>query len=204
MAKSYYSLGRSLSRAEAIAGWCYLPFYLVLLSAGIQYLAAALHVSLTALTINIIYFSVNLLFVLLIFRNFLLQRFFGSGFWNFVQALILGFALYYAGTWAVQALEHLLAGQVTIYNNETVNDLIFENRYVMLAVSVIFAPVIEEIANEYAGKVKVGKVNVDDERELALEYGVSSIPTVMVFQNGEVKETSVGYRPKEEIEQLLK
>ena len=84
------------------------------------------------------------MFVLLVFRNFLLQRFFGSGFWNFVQALILGFALYYAGTWAVQALEHLLAGQVTIYNNETVNDLIFENRYVMLAVSVIFAPVIEE------------------------------------------------------------
>ena len=63
----------------------------------------------------------------------------------------------------------------------------------------MLAPVIEEIANEYAGKVKVGKVNVDDERELALEYGVSSIPTVMVFQNGEVKETSVGYRPKEEI-----
>ena len=68
----------------------------------------------------------------------------------------------------------------------------------------MLAPVIEEIANEYAGKVKVGKVNVDDERELALEYGVSSIPTVMVSQNGEVKETSVGYRPKEEIEQLLK
>ena len=68
----------------------------------------------------------------------------------------------------------------------------------------MLAPVIEELANEYAGKVKVGKVNVDDERELALEYGVSSIPTVMVFQNGEVKETSVGYRPKEEIEQLLK
>ena len=68
----------------------------------------------------------------------------------------------------------------------------------------MLAPVIEEIANEYAGKVKVGKVNVDDERELALEYGVSSIPTVMLLQNGEVKETSFGYRPKEEIEQLLK
>ena len=68
----------------------------------------------------------------------------------------------------------------------------------------MLAPVIEEIANEYAGTVKVRKLNVDDERELALEYGVSSIPTVMVFQNGEVKETSVGYRPKEEIEQLLK
>ena len=144
MAKSYYSLGRGLSRAEAIAGWCYLPFYLVLLSAGIQYAAALLHLSLSALTINIVYFSINLLFVLLVFRNFLLQRFFGSGFWNFVQALILGFVLYYAGTWAIQALERLLAGQFTIYNNETLNDLIFENRYVMLAVSVVFAPVIEE------------------------------------------------------------
>ncbi len=68
----------------------------------------------------------------------------------------------------------------------------------------MLAPVIEEIANEYEGKVKVGKVNVDDERELALQFGVNSIPTVMVFQNGEIKATSVGYRPKEEIEQLLK
>ena len=116
----------------------------MLLSAGIQYAAALLHLSLSALTINIVYFSINLLFVLLVFRNFLLQRFFGSGFWNFVQALILGFVLYYAGTWAIQALERLLAGQFTIYNNETLNDLIFENRYVMLAVSVVFAPVIEE------------------------------------------------------------
>ena len=68
----------------------------------------------------------------------------------------------------------------------------------------MLAPVIEEIANEYEGKVKVGKVNVDDERELALQCGVNSIPTVMVFQNGEIKATSVGDRPKEEIEQLLK
>ena len=50
----------------------------------------------------------------------------------------------------------------------------------------MLAPVIEEIANEYEGKVKVGKVNVDDERELALQFGVNSIPTVMVFQNGEI------------------
>ena len=68
----------------------------------------------------------------------------------------------------------------------------------------MLAPVIEEIANEYEGKVKVGKVNVDDERELALQFGVNSIPTVMVFQKGEIKATYVGYRPKEEIEQLLK
>lgn len=145
MAKpSYYSLGRRLSRAEAVAGWCYLPFYLVLLSVTIQYVAALCGVTLSALTINIIYFSINLLFVLLVFRNFLLQRFFGSGFWNFVQTLILGFALYYAGTWLIQWGLQMVAGEVTIYNNETVSDLIFKNRYVMLAVSVIFAPIIEE------------------------------------------------------------
>ncbi len=68
----------------------------------------------------------------------------------------------------------------------------------------MLAPIIEEIAQENEGKVKVGKVNVDEERELALQFGVSSIPTVMVFQNGEIKATSVGYRPKEEIEALLK
>ena len=67
----------------------------------------------------------------------------------------------------------------------------------------MLSPVMEELDGEMTD-VKFCKVNVDDERELALEYGVSSIPTVMVFQNGEVKQTSVGYRPKEEIEQLLK
>ena len=144
MAKSYYSLGRGLSRAEAIAGWCYLPFYLVLLSAGIQYAAALLHLSLSALTINIVYFSINLLFVLLVFRNFLLQRFFGSGFWNFVQALILGFVLYYAGTWVLQFALTKLAPGFTIYNNETVGSLISDNEYIMMAVTIILAPVIEE------------------------------------------------------------
>ena len=68
----------------------------------------------------------------------------------------------------------------------------------------MLAPVIEEIAKEYEGKIKVGKVNVDEERELAIQFGVSSIPTVMVFRNGEIKATSVGYRPKEELEVLLK
>ena len=144
MARSYYSLGRNLSRAEAVAGWCYLPFYLVLLSAMIQFAAAALHLTLSAITVNVIYFSVNLLFVLLVFRNFLLQRFFGAGFWNFVQTLILGFVLYYAGTWVIQLLESRLAGDFVIYNNETVTELISTNRYVMLAASVIFAPIVEE------------------------------------------------------------
>ncbi|MBU1119641.1 thioredoxin [Patescibacteria group bacterium] len=59
-------------------------------------------------------------------------------------------------------------------------------------------PVIEEIANEYEGKAKIGKVNVDEEREVAQKYMVMSIPTVLVMKNGEVVNTLVGLRPKED------
>ncbi len=133
-----------LTRAETVAGWCYLPFYLVLLSVALQYLFALLGISVSAVTLNLIYFCVNLAAVLLIFHNFLRQRFFGSGFWNFVQACILGYVFYQVGTWAVEFAVSKLGGTLEVYNNATVADLVLENRYVMLAISVILAPVIEE------------------------------------------------------------
>ena len=68
----------------------------------------------------------------------------------------------------------------------------------------MLSPIIAEIANEYDGKEKVCKVNVDDEPELANSFNVSSIPMVVVMKNGKVTDASVGYRPKEEIEALLK
>lgn len=68
----------------------------------------------------------------------------------------------------------------------------------------MLAPVIAEIAEEYAGKVKVGKVNVDEQPNLAKRYGIASIPTVMLFKNGEVVNTSLGYRPKNDLETMLK
>lgn len=68
----------------------------------------------------------------------------------------------------------------------------------------MLAPVIAEIAEEYAGKVKVGKVNVDEQPNLANRYGIASIPTVMLFKNGEVVSTSLGYRPKNDLETMLK
>ena len=68
----------------------------------------------------------------------------------------------------------------------------------------MLAPVIAEIAEEYAGKVKVGKLNVDEQPNLANRYGITSIPTVMLFKNGEVVSTSLGYRPKDELETMLK
>jgi len=64
-------------------------------------------------------------------------------------------------------------------------------------------PIVEEIANEFDGKVKVGKINVDEEGELAAEYGVMSIPTLMVFKNGAAVETAVGIRSKQDILKML-
>ena len=67
---------------------------------------------------------------------------------------------------------------------------------------IMIAPAVEKISEEHPD-VKVCKVNIDDEQELAIKYGVMSIPTLMVVKNGEVVNTAVGLRPKEEIEELL-
>ena len=69
-------------------------------------------------------------------------------------------------------------------------------------------PTIEEIAKEYAGKLKVGKLNVDESPQLATNFGVRSIPTLLFFVNGKVKDQIVGAVPKKQIvskiEDLLK
>jgi thioredoxin 1 len=62
----------------------------------------------------------------------------------------------------------------------------------------MLSPVIEEIAEEHP-EIKVGKVNVDEEMSLAEKYGIMSIPTVMVFKNGKLIDTSVGVKPKNEL-----
>ena len=67
----------------------------------------------------------------------------------------------------------------------------------------MLAPVIAQIAQEQEGKIKVGKIDVDEQPELAIRYGIASIPTLKVFKNGEVVNTSVGVIPKPMIEQLL-
>lgn len=67
----------------------------------------------------------------------------------------------------------------------------------------MLGPIIAEIAEEQEGKVKVVKVNVDEEGDLAAQFGISSIPTVLVFQDGKVIANSVGYRPKDAILAML-
>lgn len=63
----------------------------------------------------------------------------------------------------------------------------------------MLAPVIAEIAEEYEGSLKVGKVNVDDENALAMKYGIASIPTLLLFKGGQVVNSSLGFLPKEAI-----
>lgn len=67
----------------------------------------------------------------------------------------------------------------------------------------MLSPVIEEIAKEYAGRAKVGKVNVDEEPELAAMFRVENIPTVVVMKGGKIAETAVGYRSREQIAGML-
>lgn len=67
----------------------------------------------------------------------------------------------------------------------------------------MFAPVLAEFAAAHEGEVKVGKVNVDEEAELAGQFGVMSIPTVILFEGGQVKSTMVGVQPREKLEELL-
>ena len=68
----------------------------------------------------------------------------------------------------------------------------------------MLAPTIAELAEEYKGKVKVCKYNIDDDASVAIKYGVASIPTVILFKDGEVADKSIGFVPKTEIEAMLK
>ena len=66
----------------------------------------------------------------------------------------------------------------------------------------VIGPIVEEIAQERED-VTVGKINVDEEMELAVQFGVASIPTLVVMDQGKVANKAVGYRPKADIEKLL-
>ncbi|WP_394331243.1 thioredoxin [Chryseobacterium soli] len=64
-------------------------------------------------------------------------------------------------------------------------------------------PIIEEVANDFEGKAVVGKVDVDNNQEISMQYGIRNIPTVLIFKNGEVVDKLVGVTPKEVIAEKL-
>lgn len=65
------------------------------------------------------------------------------------------------------------------------------------------APVIDQLATEYEGSVKVGKVDTDQNPNLAVKFGIQSIPTIMIFKNGEVVSQMLGNQPKANLQQAL-
>lgn len=68
----------------------------------------------------------------------------------------------------------------------------------------MLSPIVDQVAEEQQGRVKVVKINIDEEPELAQQFGVVSIPTLLVFKNGQLANRSVGVKPKHAVEQLLK
>ena len=67
----------------------------------------------------------------------------------------------------------------------------------------MIAPMVEQLAIDFQGKVKIGKVNIDNAPDIATKYGISAIPTLMLVKNGKVMEKMVGVRSKEELKALL-
>ena len=67
----------------------------------------------------------------------------------------------------------------------------------------MIAPIVEELATEYEGKVKIGKVDVDNHQKIAMQYGIRSIPTLLVFKDGKVVEQIVGAAPKKTLVEKL-
>lgn len=67
----------------------------------------------------------------------------------------------------------------------------------------MLGPTIDELADEYAGRVRVGKVNTDNSQSLSAQYSISAIPTVLLFQNGEIKERFIGLRNKRDFKASL-
>ena len=67
----------------------------------------------------------------------------------------------------------------------------------------MIAPLLDELASEYDGKVKIGKVNIDEHQNLATQYGIRAIPTMLLFKNGEVAEQIVGMRTKRDLKGSL-
>ena len=65
------------------------------------------------------------------------------------------------------------------------------------------APILEELADEYAGKINFAKVNVDENSSLASKYNIAAIPTMLIFKDGQPAEQVVGYKPKKEFKKIL-
>ena len=67
----------------------------------------------------------------------------------------------------------------------------------------MLGPIVEKLAQDYSGKLKVGKLNVDDNSEISQEYGIQGIPTIILFKNGQMAKQMVGYQPEDKLKSAV-
>lgn len=104
-----------------------------------------------------------------------------------------------------------MAEKIKIINNtQEFDDLIKQNRYVLVdfwatwcAPCKMVAPVIEKIAEKYSEKVIVAKVDVDEQQELAIRYGIQTIPTIILFKEGRVASKEIGVKPMSSFAKMI-
>ena len=104
-----------------------------------------------------------------------------------------------------------MAGNVLEFSDETFSSEVLEASEPVLVdfwapwcgPCKMLAPTIDELADDYAGKVRVGKLNTDESRDVAIKHQISAIPTVMIFKGGEAVERISGLQPKEQLASLL-
>lgn len=137
--------GSDMTRYERLAGFCFLPFYLFLLSLLLQLVLPLLGFELTDLRLNLLYYFICFAVVLLIFHRFLVDSVRSAALWPWVQAVILGFVFYYALNFAVNFLLLRLAPDLANPNEAAVDSLASTGSYPMLVCIVLLGPIVEEV-----------------------------------------------------------
>lgn len=136
---------KPMTRREILLGWCYLPFFIALLALVVGKTFLLLGIPLTSVSLNITCFSIDFLFIIIVFRRFLCQRFFGKGFFRFVKALFWAIlANYTCMVVAALAADRFFA-DLTIYNDQSVQTLLSEQVLVFGLFSVFTIPIVEEV-----------------------------------------------------------
>lgn len=97
-----------------------------------------------------------------------------------------------------------------VANNKNFNDILASSRLVLVDFWAswcgpcrMLSPIVDDIAKEFEGKIEVAKCNIDDAEEVAAQYGIRSIPTLLFFKDGEVADKTVGFVNKAEIEKRI-
>ena len=144
MARTRGGEGSGLSRYETILGFLYLPSYFFLLPLLLQVLFSALGAPLSDLTLNLTYYCVNFVVILLIFHRFFAASARRIQLWPFVQAVILGLVFYYAMAWALGLVISALSPELQNPNNLAVDALASAGGWRMTVCVVLLGPVVEE------------------------------------------------------------